>query len=375
MTFPPYQVAAMAALLAAACGVALHALSALRLHRHLHGSRSEGSNFPPLTLWRALKGGVPDLAGKLDALALGSRTEDQILIGVEEGSAESNLGEEFCARHPHRDIAIVPCRPGAALNPKISKFIQMHGRAKHSHWMLTDAESVPDMDFIEKFRREWEVSGAQVLTAGYRFTNLRTIFQSLDAAPALLTLWPGLMLAGRLNFTLGACTGVRAEDVHAIGGWAALSDELAEDHRLGSLLAEKGRTIRLSRNVLSLDGDPMGVREYLRHQHRVAVTYRAVNPMGAIGLPLLHATPLAWTAMAIVPHWWQWAASLIGLRFILAAVVARLLHFPLRKFPFAAVVAPVVETLIWLSAWIPCKVWWAGDWRRISWRGRMQPRR
>ena len=63
---------------------------------------------------------------------------------------------------------------------------------------LTDSEAMPDPDFIESFRREWIASGADVQTAGYRFANLRAWPQILDASPALLTLWPGLMLAGKI---------------------------------------------------------------------------------------------------------------------------------------------------------------------------------
>ena len=363
---------AIAALGVAVCGVALHTVAAFRLRRHLRvPSTEENADTPPLTLWRALKGGVPDLDGKLDALVHGSRAEDQILLGVDAGSAEFFVCEILRARHPGRLIEVVACERDRAPNPKISKFIQMAPHARHTHWLLTDSEAMPDADFIENFRREWHASGAEVQTAGYRFANLRNFSQALDASPALLTLWPGLMLAGKITFTLGACTGVKAEDIRALGGWETLRSDLAEDHQLGARLAAKGRTIRLSRNILTLDSDPMTWCEFLRHQHRVAVTYRAATPAGALGLPVLHTLGFAMLAVVLCPPFWKWAALIVLARIATAAAFSRMLKFPILMLPFAVVKSAAIESAMWLVAWLPSRVWWAGRWRRVGWRGRL----
>jgi ceramide glucosyltransferase len=318
-----------------------------------------------------LKGGVPDLDGKLDALVRGSRATDQILLGADSGSEELATCEALRARHPDRKIDIVACERDRAPNPKISKFTQMAPLAKHAHWLLTDSEAMPDADFIEHFRREWAASGADAQTAGYRFANLRNFPQTLDASPALLTLWPGLMLAGRITFTLGACTGVKADDIRAIGGWETLAHDLAEDHRLGALLTAKGRAIRLSRSVLTLDSDPMTWRGYLRHQHRVAVTYRAATPAGALGLPVLHTLGFAAIAVALHPPFWKWALLILLARIVTAAAFARLLRFRIPVLPIAVVKSAAIESVMWLVAWFPSRVWWAGRWRRVGWRGRL----
>jgi len=363
---------AIAALGVAVCGVALHAVAVFRLRRHLRAPAAEESaDTPPLTLWRALKGGVPDLDGKLEALVSGSRAKDQILLGADPGSAELALCEALRTRHPGRQIDIVACERDRAPNPKISKFIQMAPLARHAHWLLTDSEAMPDADFIDRFRREWSTSGADVQTAGYRFANLCTWPQILDASPALLTLWPGLMLAGHITFTLGACTGVKAEDIRAIGGWEILGADLAEDHRLGARLAAMGRTVRLSRGVLTLDSDPMTWREYLCHQHRVAVTYRAATPAGALGLPVLHTLGFAALAVALHPAFWKWALPIVLARIATAAAFARLLRFQVFMLPLVVVKSAFIESAMWLAAWLPSRVWWAGRWRRTGWRGRL----
>ena len=370
MSYTPPSDFAIVALALAGCGPVLHAFAASRLDFHFRqAARDETADTPPLTLWRALKSGVPRLDAKLDALVQASRPGDQILIGVDAGSEEESACAALCGRHSERNIIIVPCEPGRAPNPKISKFLQMAPFAAHADWLLTDSEAMPDVEFLEGFRREWTASGASAQTAGYRFANLQNAPQVLDAAPALLTLWPGLMLAGRIDFTLGACTGIRAADLLAIGGWAAVAGELAEDQRLGALLVQAGRTIRLSRHVLTLDSDPLDWPGYLRHQHRVAVTYRATAPAGALGLPILHTTALAALASVLDSRWWMIAALIVTLRIASAAAVSRLLKFPIPLLPITAVVSSVVETALWLCAWFSPSVWWAGRWRRVGWRG------
>jgi hypothetical protein len=246
--------------------------------------------------------------------------------------------------------------------------------ATHERWLLTDSEAMLDLEFVEAFRKEWAASGADTLTAGYRFTGLRSAAQTLDAAPPLLTLWPGLMLVRRVRFTLGACNGVNAADVRAIGGWETLAHELAEDQRLGAQLAEAGKKIRLSRHAVTLDSDPSGWGAFLRHQHRAAVTYRAAAPLGALGLPVLHTPVLALAAAGIHPAWWKWAALILAVRIVFAAIISRRLRFRLPLLPVAVVLSAFVESAMWLAAWVSPCVWWSGRWRKIGWRGAMTGR-
>ena len=363
---------AIAALCLAATGAALHAIAAVRLHFHLRRKfDDDSSDTPPVTLWRAVKPGIPGLDRKLAALVQTSRADDQILLGAEAESPEFDACIALQRMYPDRDIVVARCEPDRAPNPKISKFLQMTPRARHAHWLLTDSEAILDGSFLEGFRNEWAASGADALTAGYRFTGSKNFRQILDVSPALLTLWPGLMLAARIDFTLGACVGVRAADVRAIGGWDTIANELAEDQRLGALLVQSGKTVRLSRHILTLDSDPLGWRDYLRHQHRGAVTYRAAAPAGTIGLPLLHTFAFAAMVPAFHPPWWKWAALIFAVRIAAAATISRQLGFRIPLLALTAAVSATVESSMWLASWFSRSVWWSGRWRRVSWRGRL----
>jgi ceramide glucosyltransferase len=333
------------------------------------------AGLPPVTFFRPLKSGVPDLAAKLGALVRSARPGDQVLIGVEAGSPEAVAAEAVRLENPELEIAVVPCKPGGASNPKIAKILGMEPQARHEHWILSDSEAMIDAEFLTAFRREW--TRCDVLTAGYRFRGMATWPQRLDAAAVLLGLWPGLAVlkaAGPLRLTLGACTGFRRADLQSVGGWAAFADDLAEDNRLGQALADAGRDIRLCSHVVTLECDALSWPDYWRHQRRVAVTYRAANPAGFAGALLTQGvtTSFLLACWQITDLWaWSLCAAVFAARCVTAHRASRVLDFSIPGLVPVVFVASVVETICWALSWGTKRVWWSGKYRRISFRGRL----
>ena len=360
----------LAALGCASVFYALLALGYVRQWMRDVPSEIAEAALPPVTLLRPLKVGVPALRAKLDALVGAMRPGDQLVLGADEGADEMRVGAELRAAFPEREIEVVACRAGAALNPKISKLVQMSAEARHGHWVLSDSEAMIDAVWLEAFRREWLESGADALTASYRFVNLATWPQRLDAAAALLGLWPGLAVVrrfGRVNFTLGACTGFRRADVEAVGGWAAFGDFLAEDNRLGAALAKAGRTIRLSAQVAVLDSDPLTWRDYWRHQRRVAVTYRVVNPAGFAGMLFTNGLVAGALLIALAPGGENrtgicvlFAAAIQLTRWMAFRDLGKTLGFSIPSLFPVMLAASAVEIACWVAAWGDRRVWWAG---------------
>ena len=366
------------------CASILYALLALvYVQQWMKDVRPEVADtaLPPVTLLRPLKAGVPALSEKLEALAVAMRPGDQLLLGADEGSEEMRVGAELRAAFPEREIGVVSCRADEALNPKISKLVQMTPHARHDHWVLSDSEAQLEAGWLDAFRREWLASGADVLTAGYRFVNCATWPQRLDAAAALLALWPGLAMVrrfGRVNFTLGACTGFHRADVEVIGGWAAFGDFLAEDNRLGAALAKAGRTIRLSAQVAVLDSDPLTWRDYWRHQRRVAVTYRVCHTAGFAGMIFPNGLVAGVLLIALAPGGENrtgicaaFAAAIQFTRWMCFRDLGKTLRFPIPWLFPVMLAADAVELACWCAAWCDRRVWWAGRRWRVSRTGRL----
>jgi len=331
----------------------------------------------PVTWFRPLKADVGDLKSKLSSFLRSSVAEgDQVLFGVDAGSEAAEVAADLARDFPDI-VQVIECRPGAARNPKASKLLQMAPSARHESWIIADAEALFDPAFATAFRREWHQSQADVLTAGYRFTGTGNWPQQLDAMSTVLTLWPGLELVrmfGTVRFTLGACTALRRSDLEAIGGWASLGDELAEDYWLGARLGRSGKTVRLSEAMITLEADAMSWRDYWRHQLRVAATYRAARPIGTAGMILTRGVTAGLLASVVNPLPGFILFSLaLATRVALAECMASIRGFPLKSSPVGLVIiSDAVETLAWLRAWFARSIWWGGRARRISWRGRLR---
>ena len=357
----------------------LFALLASLYARDWQSGELPDAESPPLTLLRPIKAGVPQLREKLAALARAMRAGDRMVLGVDDESPDAEVADSVRAEFAEREIVVVRCRAGAALNPKISKLMQMESAAGGEHFVLSDSEARIDAAWLDAFRREWAASRADAMTCGYRFAGVESWVQALDAAPALFSLWPGLLFVrrfGRMNFTLGACTGLRRADLASVGGWAAFADELAEDNRLGVSLAKAGRTIRLSRHVATLESDPMTWRDCWRHQRRVAVTYRICNPAGFAGMIFTHSVFAGALLIALAPPsraiWLaMWIAVQLG-RWMAFRDVAKAVGFPLARSFSTMLVSDFVETACWVLAWISPRVRWAGKWWRVSRQGKLR---
>jgi cellulose synthase/poly-beta-1,6-N-acetylglucosamine synthase-like glycosyltransferase len=296
---------------------------------------------------------------------------------VEPGSAEEEAAASLRDAFQSREIVVVPCAVGLALNPKISKLLAMEPLARNGNWILSDSESLTDAAFLHAFRREWE--GCDVLTARYRFSGIITWPQRLDAAAPLLTLWPGLAVLctfGKLRLTLGACTGFRRDQLEAIGGWRAFASDLAEDNRLGKELAAADREIRLSEAVVTLDSDPLSWSDYWRHQRRVAVTYRVASPAGFAGAFFTQGVTTSLVLAMILPsrETCLLFAAVLLFRSFAVGQTSKSLAFPMAWLVPTTFVASIVETVCWAMSWFTRSVWWSGKFRRVASDGRFEAR-
>jgi ceramide glucosyltransferase len=327
---------------------------------------------------RPIKSGSPQLRELLELHAAALREDDELILGVADEAA-ADAAADVARQWPARRIVVVRCAGNERGNPKLAKLAEMVRHTRHADWILCDSELRCDAAFAETLRCEWAQSGADVLTCGYRFAQVQTWPQWLDAAAVLWTLWPGLAVVrmfSRPRFALGACTAVRRDDLAGIGGLAALRDELADDYQLGARLAAAGKAVWLARVVATLASDALSWRDWWRHQRRVAVTYRACAPLGYAGQVLTHG--LAWGVVAMLGlevHQRLAGLWLVGVLVValgVAAANARSIGFPSRGLLPAVPFAALVETVCWVLSWVSCRVWWGGRWRSITWRGKLR---
>lgn len=363
----------------AVLGIVYAAISTVLLGRLLVRRKTpapDPEDLPSATWFRPMKPDDPFAPGRIRLHLAALRPGDQLLVGVSE--SDSIAWEDFDDLKDPR-VVLLRCQTGRALNPKINKLLQLEPLARHPLWVTLDSEARIDSAFVNDLIQHWTGSRPQILTTAYQFGPSGHPAGELDRlAPASLH-WPGVAVATLGNptdlpFAFGAGMVMEQSWLKHLGGWEAFADHLAEDHALARATAEQGGRVELARCVLTLDPDPAGFGSFLRHQLRVARTYRAANPRGFAGLPLVQG--LGWLLLPAllrrnpIPVFLLWGVkvlSVYGNARLLGMKCLRPLNL-LWQVPILA----VVESIAWLLAWIPLPIFWAGRAYKVRQDGRLQ---
>lgn len=343
-------------------GVAYDWLTTFWLVRWLGQKQTPTGDSVPVTFFRPLKVGVPQIGMKLRSFFAALQPGDQVLIGIyTDDTITLAEAQSAVADFPQVDAQIIPCRRDLARNPKINKLLQLAPLARHEHWIILDSEIVEPTQFLTQFRYEWNSAQFPVMSALYRFQNL-----TLATAPVLQTLLPGIVVLqrfGKIQNTLGAAVAVTRNHIEKLGGWKTLGNELAEDYELGHRLHAMGVPVQFARAVVTFENDPATFGSTFRQLHRISATYRRCQPWGFAGSIATHS--IFWAVLAVIfgNHNAWITLTLASLsRVIVCLWRARAIGWP-TPFWKSLVLFPIsslLETAFWFLAWLPIPIHWAG---------------
>lgn len=344
-------------------------------------------NRPAVVMLRPIKAGLSDPLAQIKHAAEALHPGDALIVGLDSTSPH----DAALRKLPMPDgvtLQVVACDARPGWNPKIAKLAQMQSAAIAtgcSHALLLDAEATPSPRILDLLRREWIESDRAAITAGYCFSATQNLWQKLDALPVATLLIPGVLCTARhgtVPTTLGACIGVRLDTLTAVGGWERFSSELAEDHALGQALAAHGESVCWSHIAIPLEADAMGFKEMLRHQLRVAITYRSTQPAGFAGCIFTQTMAMIAGALALYaehPGIVIGAVLLLAFRYTHTCMNIRALRqaadlpaAPARyELLWLLPLSSILDTVCWTLAWGARHTWWAGRRWRISFRGKL----
>ncbi len=148
--------------------------------------------------------------------------------------------------------------------------------------------------------------GVGLVNCFYRLANPSTLAMQWEAVAINADFWAQVLQARSLrpvDFALGAVMTLPAAQLKAIGGFAALSDFLADDYQLGRQVARQKKRIEFATVVAECWETPMNWRQVWAHQSRWARTIRVCQPFPFFLSILNNSTlwPLLWLAAARQP--------------------------------------------------------------------------
>lgn len=326
---------------------------------------------PPVSILKPIKGADPDMYEALRSHCVQDYPEYEILFGITDANdAAVPMIEKLKQEFPNRSIRIVDCEQRLGANGKVSSLAQMVPSATHEILLVNDSDIRVERDYLKTIAADLQRPEVGLVTCLYRGTPAATIWSKLEALGISTDFVPGVLAAraieGGMHFGLGSTLAFRKSDLAAIGGFESLVDYLADDYELGRRIAELGKTVLLSSQVVETHLADYDFAGFLSHQLRWARTIRASRLLGYVGLLFTFTLPWA-TALLLLAQgaaWARWAFVIaVVARFEMAAISTELVLrdrnsvrllwlLPLRDF-----FAPV----IWLAGLAGNKIVWRGE--------------
>jgi ceramide glucosyltransferase len=335
-------------------------------------------HFPPVTILKPLCGAEPETYACLRSFCLQDYPEYQVIFGVcDEADPAMAVVKRLQQEFPHLDLAIAIERRQHGSNPKVSNLINMMAFARHDYLVIADCDVKVDGNYLAKVVPPLQDVGVGIVTCCYRGVPRTGLWSLLGAMYINEWFMPSVRVAaltGYRSFAFGVTIGIRREVLAKIGGFTAISNQLADDYRLGELTRQHGLRTVLSEVEVETLVRERSASELISHELRWRRTIRNLSPFGygltfvTFGLPV--------TALQVLLARGAAPAVAIFTMTALARVLlqsnagrpqvraAKLLLVPFRD---------LLHLLLWIWSFATRRVQWRNDHYRLSRDGSAEP--
>ena len=337
---------------------------------------------PAVTLLKPLKGCDPATEDCLRSwLTQQYGGPVQILFGV--ATAEDPVCavvRRLLRDFPAADAQLVVCGPLLGANAKVSQLVEFERQARHELLIISDADVRVPPDLLSNIIAPLQQPAIGLANCFYRLANPTTLAMQWEAIAINADFWSQVLQSRSLkpmDFALGAVMATRRQLLRDIGGFAALTDCLADDYQLGNRIARRGHAIALSPIVVECWSAPMNWAAVWKHQLRWARTIRVCQPVPYFFSVLGNATlwPLLWLLANPNASICAFAQLCWLVRIMIALDLERRLTLGrLRLVNGGLVLAKdLLQSVIWLLAFLGNRVEWRGRQMRLRRDGTLEP--
>ncbi len=333
---------------------------------------------PPVTVLKPLCGAEPELYASLRSFCDQTYSQFQIVFGVRDpDDPAAAVVRRLQSEYPERALDLVTDARGHGSSLKVSNLINMMRVARHEYLVLADSDVRVPHDYLARVVAPLDDPGVGIVTCSYRGLARGGIWSVLLASFVNDWFIPSVLVAaafGSRAFAFGATIAMRREVLQAIGGFAAVADQLADDYRLGELTRRRRLRTVLSDVVVDTWVDEPSATGLVLHELRWLRTIRAVRPTGYLFLFLTFGWPVAAVGCLLA----RGADAGLGMLAITAAA-RLLLHFCTRKIECAFSqlwVLPINDLfalVLWGWGFVSRRVHWRATRYRVARDGSVQP--
>lgn len=354
----------------AATGYALVALWAVLKNTHAPALNRIDANPPqPVTVLKPLHGAEPRLYENLRSFCLQQHPNYQLIFGVRDpDDAAIAVVQRLQSEFPLLDIAMVIDPRVHGANLKVSNLLNMIPHAKHDWFVLADADIHVSTDYLTRVTAPLADASVGIVTCLYYGIANASFWSRLGRL--FIDDWfaPSVRLShafGSTRFAFGSTICLRRDALQTIGGFAALSDTLADDFWLGELTRRAGLRTVLSDVVVGTDVNESQLKDLWAHELRWLRTIRSLAPWGFAMSFVCFTTPLLLLGLFLAPGATTATLALLG------GAARVLLHFLQRHtsdraLPWHEVLLVPLRDVLMLMEWAVALAGW-----QVRWRGQV----
>jgi ceramide glucosyltransferase len=316
---------------------------------------------PPISILKPLKGHEDGLEQNLVALAIQVYPDFEIICGAADADDPAlEIARQVASRYPGR-FTIVSGAPDIGLNPKVSNLAHLSRHAKHRHWLISDANVRPRPGYLTAIGRA-AGAGADLVHSplvGEGGASLGGVLEDLHLGAWVVS---AITIASELAdhpCVIGKSMLLSRDALLSVGGFAAVSDVLAEDYLLGQRFKRAGFEVVLSPHVLPVRSGRRPLGDFWNRHLRWSQMRRRISPVSYVFEPML--SPLPWLLLALGSS--SVVATALVFWLALEIVTLRALRGEWPSF-FELALIPLKEILV-LALWLIG----AGR-RKVMWRGK-----
>ncbi|HEY6375327.1 MAG TPA: glycosyltransferase [Edaphobacter sp.] len=328
---------------------------------------------PPVSVLKPLHGIEPGLERSLETFFEQEYPEFELIFCARHETDEGlRLARRVGERYPEVKARYIACGEPEYPNAKMYSLGVMSEAAQHELLVTADADARVEKDFLRRAVQPLADSKLELTWCLYLGTaNVSNLATELDAVGKSVEMGSGVLVAdmveGGTKFALGVIMVLQRQAFYDAGGYADLGQYQAEDYVLGKRLAEQGRGVMISPQVIRLMVPETTFVLSFRNQLRWMQSTRRSRPWGHLGTGLTFSMPfgllgLVWGMLAGHPG--TGLVLLLGScvnRWLQAGVMLRLLG-ELRWIRQTAIY-PLRDLLggaLWICSYLPGDVYYHG---------------
>lgn len=312
---------AAACLSVATLGLAYLALAIVMVARLALRRAGGVASRPSVTILKPLHGAETGLEAHLATFcAQDYPAPVQVVFGVQNAQDPAvAVVRRLQAAHPSLAIDLVIDARLHGTNRKVSNLVNMEASIRHEVVVLADSDMIVAPDYLSRVVSELGRPGVGAVTLLYHGVPETGLWSRLTASWIDTHFLPGVAVGLGLGLAqpcFGSTIALRRETLRAVGGFARVADDLADDHALGAAVRALGLEVAVPNFTVGHACSDRTVADLVRHELRWQRTIRQIEPMGHLGSALAH--PFAFACLAFLAE-----PGLAAIGFALAAFLLR----------------------------------------------------